>query len=131
MNAVSIRKGFLLFLIFIIFCITSLTLFLTLFYVDPYTHTYLATPVLIFACIASFTTFLTLVIYFFKKIYFRWEVYIYHVITSFRQGFLISLFCIWIGFFVSYRALNFSTAFLFGVMLLLMELFVQNFHKKY
>ena len=131
MNALTVRKSFLLFLIFIIFVITSITFCLTIFYVDPYIHLYMAVPVLIFSFLGSSTTFFTLLIYFFKTTYFRGEVYMFHILESFRQWFLLASFIFWIGAFYSMKTLTASTVLLFWMMLLLVELFIQNLYKKY
>jgi hypothetical protein len=59
--------------------------------------------------IASFlasSSFLSLVIYFFKKIYFRGEVYISTIHTSLRQGILLSLSSMGIITFYSLGVLN-------------------------
>lgn len=131
MNSIAIRKSVFILIITITFLLTSVTLFLTLFYVDPYIHTVLGVPVFIFSFGASLCTFLTLLIYFLKRIYFRGEIYIHHILTSFRQSFLITIFVIGCWFFISLNILNFSTFFLFAVLLFFIELFVKNIYRKY
>lgn len=130
MNSISMKKKAFLLIIVATCIITAITFFLTLYYVDPYFHIYLAFPVFLFSFIATITTFFTLVIYFFKKIYYRWEVYIYHIMTSFRQWFIIALYFLGIGFFISKWALNYSTLWLYTFLLVFIELFVWNIYKK-
>jgi hypothetical protein len=120
------KKRFLLFLIFIIFVISFITLILILNYLDPYVYKLIAISSVIFTFVLAFSTFSTLILYFFKKIYYRWRVYIYHVLTSFRQSFFMSLFFVWFTFFYIIWASLWLTGFLLFILFVFLELFIQN-----
>ena len=76
------KKRFLLFIIFIIFIVSLTTLVLVLNYVDPYEYKVLAISSLLFSYTLTISCFFTILFYFIKKIYYRGNVYIYHVLSS-------------------------------------------------
>jgi hypothetical protein len=86
------KKRLLIFIIFITFLITLGTFFIVLNYLDPYKNIFIALGALSFSFILSLSSILSLFIYFFKKIYYRGEVYIFHILSSFRQAFMVSIF---------------------------------------
>ncbi len=86
------KKHILLLILFVLFLVSSVTVYLILHYVDILENTYLALSAIIFSYILCVSSFFTFILYFFKKIYYRGNVYIYHILSSFRQGFLISIF---------------------------------------
>jgi len=118
------KKRFLLFLIFIM-CIISITTFiLILNYLDPYEYKMLGIISITITFILWISTLLTILLYFFKKIYYRWRVYVYHVLTSFRQWFFTSLLLfniLWASLLVTWL-LSFT-------ILMFLELFIQNLEK--
>lgn len=120
------KKRFLLFLIFVIFVFSFVTLILILNYLDPYEYKITAIISVIFTFILSVSSFFTILIYFFKKIYNRWRVYLYHVLTSFRQWFFISLFFLSLIFFNILWASLIITWFLLFIILVFLELFIEN-----
>ena len=120
------KKRFILFIILTIFFCSFLSFFLILNYLDPFEYKLLATILIILTFVLSLSSFFALVFYFFKKIYYRWEVFLSHVKSSFRQWFFISLFFVWIVFFKFMGVdLLFSSTLLF-ILLLFLELFIQN-----
>lgn len=123
------KKRFLLLIIFIIFLFSLVTFILILNYLDPYQYKVTATVSIIFAFVLWVSTFFTILLYFIKKIYYRWRVYLYHVLTSFRQWFLISLFALGVLFFNIMWASVILTWFLLFVILIFLELFIQNLEK--
>lgn len=120
------KKRFVLFIIFIMLIINIITLFLILKYVDPYFNKTIWVSSLIVTFILSVSTFFTFILYIFKKIYYRWEVFIYHVLTSFRQSFLFSVFIVWLMFFYIENIPMILTSFLLLIMLFFIEFLFQN-----
>ena len=122
----NIKKRLTLMIIFITCLLSIATFFLILNYLDPYEHTLIALSVLSLSFIMGISSFASLCIYFFKKIYYRWEVYLFHVIHSFRQGFFIALFLIWvITFKIIWAPFIISTLALL-MLLIFLELFIQD-----
>lgn len=120
------KKRLLLGIIFLICVFTSITLYLILQYLDPYENKAVALFSIIFTSLASISTFCTLILYFIKKVYYRWKVYSYHVLTSFRQSFWFALFCLGMLFFYVFGAGTFLTGFFLAALFVLLELFIQN-----
>lgn len=121
------KKSFLLIIIFIMFVVSLTTLLLILNYVDPEKYNFfLSFGSLLFSYTLTVSSFLALLFYFFKKIYFRWKVYIYHVLTSFRQGFLISVFWASVIYFNYIWAPIIISSILLFIILFFLELFIEN-----
>ncbi len=125
----NMKKRFILLIIFIIFVISLATFFLILNYLDPYENRLTAIVSIITTFILGVSTFLTLFFYFLKKIYYRGRVYVYHVLTSFRQWFFVSLFFVSLIFFYILWASLLLTGFLLFILLIFLELFIQNLEK--
>ncbi len=123
------KKRFLLFIIFIIFIFSSVTFILILNYLDPYEYKVMGLSSIIFTFILWISTFFTMVLYFLKKIHYRWRVYLYHVLTSFRQWFFISIFILALIFFNILGASIILTWFVLFIILSFLELFIQNLEK--
>lgn len=122
----KMKKRFLLFLIFLIFVICSATFVVVLNYLDPFEYTKIALWSLVFSYLFWLSSLLCLVLYIIKKIYFRWNITIYHVLVSFRQAFFISVFFLILVFFNYYGASLIFTAFLSFIVLFFLELFIKN-----
>ncbi len=120
------KKRILLLIILFTFFVSIGTLMLTYNYVDPYEYTILALFLALFSFILGVSSFFAFVLYFIKKIYFRWKVYVQNVLTSFRQGFFISLFMILMVYFHHLGASMYVVALPLGFALLFLELFFQN-----
>lgn len=125
----NIKKRFILSIIFVIFAISMVTFFLILNYLDPYEYKITAIVSIITTFVLWVSTFLTLLLYFIKKIYYRWRVYVYHVLTSFRQWFFVSLFFVSMIFFNILWASLLLTWFLLVILFIFLELFIQNLEK--
>jgi hypothetical protein len=123
------KKRFLLLIIFIIFLFSLVTFILILNYLDPYEYKIIAIISIVFTFILWVSTFFTIVLYFFKKIYYRGRVYLYHVLSSFRQWFFISLFAFSLFFFNILWVSIFLTGFLVFIILVFLELFIKNLEK--
>lgn len=123
------KKRFLLFLIFIIFVISLITLILILNYVDVYEFRNIWLSSIIFSYTLTVSCLFTLIFYFLKKIYYRWNVYIYHVLSSFRQGFLVAIFTQSLIYFNNIWAPVFFTWAILFIILLLLEIFVENYEE--
>lgn len=124
------KKRFLLLIIFVMFLFTTGSFFVIINYLDPYQNLILWLITLIFSFLFSLSSFFSLIIYFIKKIYHRGNVYIFHVLESFRQGFFIGLFILGVLSFLSLWVLNFLTFFLLFIILFFLELFLQNIWEK-
>lgn len=122
----KMKKRFLLFLIFLIFVICSTTFVVILNYLDPFEYTKIALWSLVFSYLFWLSSLLCLILYIIKKIYFRWNITIYHVLVSFRQGFFISVFFLILVFFNYYWASIIFTSFLTFIVLFFLELFIKN-----
>lgn len=85
-------KNILLLSLFVIFLMSLLTFFFIIHYLDPYKNTVLAVIAISLNVNFLLTSFFTLCIYFFKKVYYRWEVFVTHIFSSLRQGILLSFF---------------------------------------
>lgn len=121
------KKRFLLFIIFIIFIVSLTTMILVLEYIDPYEFRNLGIFSLLFSYILAISCFFTLVFYFLKKIYYRWNVYMYHVLSSFRQGFLVAIFTSSLVYFYNIWVPLLLTWSILFIILFLLEIFVQNY----
>lgn len=120
------KKRILLFLLFIIFCLSAITFFMILNYFDPYEYRILAFISIIITFLLWWSSILALILYFVKKIYLRGKVYMYHVLSSFRQWFLFSLFCLGIIFLNIVSAPVVLTGLGLAFLLLFIEMFFQN-----
>jgi len=120
------KKRFLLMVIFIMFLFSSITFILIFNYLDPYQYKIFAIISIIFTFILWFSSISTIILYFFKKIYYRWRVYVYHVLSSFRQWFLASIFLVSMIFFNLIGASLLITWLLLLIIILFLELFIQN-----
>ena len=121
-------KNFLLLILVILFILTGLILFLELKYIDPF----ISNKIIIWSFLLSLfffiSSFFTLLLYFFKKIHYRWQVLINHIISSFRQASFISLFFMILGYFIRIGIPIYFSAFLLFILFLFLELFIQNIY---
>lgn len=123
---VTMKKNFLLLVLFAIFVISFITFLMIFNYLDPYENRIIAIISMAIAFFFSTTSISTLVLYAFKKIYFRWQVFIHHLMTSFRQGVMIAFFALGLWIFTSIGAPVFMSGFLLSVILICIELFIKN-----
>ena len=77
--------------VFLIFITSLISALLLLFYMDPETNKLIAIITMGLACFLASGSLLSLLIYFFKKIYYRGEVYVHTVNSSLRQGIFLAL----------------------------------------
>lgn len=125
-NYKNMRKKILLLTIFFIFCISFLTLFLIFNYLDPFRNKMVSIVTLSLTSSLFITTFLTLVLYIFKKAYFRGEIFISHIFSSLRQSFLVNFFLWGIICFYIFGVFSFVTIFLLLLITVFFELLFQN-----
>jgi hypothetical protein len=121
------KKKFLLFIIIIVFFISIFSLILILNFVDPYSSWIIGIFSVIVSFVLGLTTFLTLFFYVFKKVYYRGDVFLYHVYSSFRQGFLISLFILLNIIFYFFSIFTIINLFVIFSLVVFLELFIRNF----
>ncbi len=120
------KKSFLLLVIFLIFVFSSITFYMIINYLDPYSNKILAISFVSFTFILSIASWVCLFLFFIKKIHYRGLVDIFHIKSSFRQGLLIAIFFAWIIFFKIIEAPIIILSFLLILILIFMELFIQN-----
>lgn len=120
------KKRFLLFLLFIIFVVSFTNLILILIFLDPYDYKIISIASLLITYTLSISSIFTIIIYFFKKIYFRGKTHIYHILTSFRQSFFIAFYFFSLIFFNYIWASLFLTWILIFLILFFLELFIKN-----
>ena len=120
------KKRLLLMIILAMCIVSSITTVLILNYLDPYINTVMSVVFLSFSFILSLSCFSAIILYIIKKIHYRWDVYIYHVLTSFRQWIFISLFFIWLIIFHKLGASLIITGFLLFIMFVFFDLFLKN-----
>lgn len=85
------KKNIYLLTIFIIFLSSITSALLLFFYMNPESNMLVGFTIMSIACFLSLSSFLALLIYLFKKLYYRGEVYISTVHSSVRQGVLLTL----------------------------------------
>jgi len=121
-------KNFLILILLLVFIISTIIIFLILNYIDPFNSNNIILFSFIFSFFLFVSTFFTLILYFIKKIHYRWQVLLHHISSSFRQGALISLFFIWLAYFENIWVPIYFSSFLFFVLLVFLELFIQNIY---
>jgi len=125
------KKKILLLTILIIFILNLATFLLILNFLDPLWSTEKSQIIsLILFTITLFLTItplLTLIIYFFKRIYYRWEVFISHIFSSSRQASLTTAYWCCLLHFYRTNVFTLQTAWLLALALIFIELFFQNF----
>ena len=119
-------KNFLIILILLVFIISWLMIFLILNYIDPF----ISNKIILFSFFVSvyffISTFFTLILYFIKRIHYRWQVLLNHISSSFRQSSFIAIFIIGLWFFINMWTPIYFSSFLLFVLLIFLELFIQN-----
>jgi len=115
-----------LFIVLLILLTSSTSVWLLWFYMDPEKNMTVAMTAMAISALLMFTSLFGLFLFLFKKIYYRGEVYTYHIYSSLRQGFLAAVFTLCcIGFF-DYGILNYSTLLLSGCLLIFLELMMDT-----
>ncbi len=120
------KKRLLLLIIFLMFIFSSLSFIFIINYLDPYEYMVISMIFIIFSFVLWISSFFTLLLFFFKKVYYRWNCDISVVINSFRQWFLISLFIIWILIFNRLWAWILISWLVLFIFLFFIELLIQN-----
>lgn len=119
-------KKILLLIVLFIFILSFITLYLIFNYLDPYRNELVSLITLTTSFILLITSFTTLLLYIFKKVYYRWEVFLSHIFSSLRQWFLLSLFLIWIIAFKIIWVFAISTIILLFIIAVFIELMFEN-----
>jgi len=120
---------FILCMILLTGCIGGVSLFSVLKYVDPYFHVPLSVGVLVFSYVVCFCSFVSVFLFFIKKIYFRWEVGIFHLYSSIRQSFLFSLLGIFWVIFMVFKIPFLLPFCILVILLIFTELFIKSLWK--
>jgi len=124
---VLMTRKFLLLIILCIFFLSSTTLFFILNYLDPYRNELVSIITITVSFLLCVTSFVSIMLYLFKKVYYRGEVFLSHIFSSLRQAFLISIFFIGIMLFQIVGVFSLVTIFLFFIILSFIEMMFQNF----
>ncbi|MDD2565822.1 MAG: hypothetical protein PHZ26_01755 [Candidatus Gracilibacteria bacterium] len=125
MNKSSTIKAYLLTL-FIIFLTSLLSMILLFYYMDPESNLSVAIATITTASFLSLSSLFTLVIYFFKRIYYRGEMFISNLNSSLRQGILLAGYILGVITFYSVGVYNLKTAILLLISLIFIELIFQS-----
>lgn len=120
------KKKILLFTLLFIFFVSFITGLLILFFLDPYRDVMISLITIGITGVLFGTSFFSLALYFFKKVYYRGEVFMDHIFSSMRQAFLLTSFFIGLGVFSYMEIFHFSTIFLYIIILLFFEMIFQN-----
>ncbi len=120
-------KKILLLVILVIFLLSLLTLFFIFNYLDPYRDELISIVSLTISFILCVTSFSSMILYIFKKVYYRGEVFLDHIFSSLRQWFLLSIFIVWIVLFKIIWVFSLVTIGLFLIILIFVELMFQSF----
>lgn len=99
---------------------------LLFFYMNPESNIKVWFTIMTVAIFLLLSSLFTLIIYFFKKIYYRWEIYISNLNSSLRQGIFWGIFVIWITAFHSTWVFSYKTWILLFIMLFFIELIFQS-----
>ncbi len=103
--------------------------FAVLHYFDPYIFPLLAISLLSISFLLCQVSFCTFILYFCKKIYYRWEVHLFHVGSSLRQSFLCWLWIIAMISIISIGLPLLISSICLCILLLSFELFIQSFYE--
>lgn len=122
-NNTTIRLYILILLI--IFLTSSLSVVLLSNYLNPEINLVVAYVSMWTAFFLAVSSILSLIIYFFKKIYYRWEMFLSHLNSSLRQWMFITAYIIWIIIFNNIWVLNYTTSLLLLVPLVFIEILFQ------
>ncbi len=122
----SMKKKILLLTLLFIFFVSLITGILTVLFLDPYRDILVSIMTLSITFVLFWTSFFSIVLYFFKKIYYRWEIFMQHIFSSMRQGFFITAFFVWVVIFHNMDILHISTVFLYCIILIFLEMIFQN-----
>lgn len=122
----NMTKKLLLLTVLAIFFVSALTLGLILNYLDPFRNEWLSYFLMGSTFFLSVTSLGTIVLYFFKKVYYRGEVFISHIFSTLRQSALIATFFIGAFIFLHIGVLSISTFILLGLIIFFFELLFQH-----
>ncbi|MGE4444466.1 MAG: hypothetical protein AB7E37_05755 [Candidatus Altimarinota bacterium] len=120
-------KKLLLLIILAIFFISFTTLFFIFNYLDPYRNEMVSVVTLTISFSLCITSFVSMILYIFKKVYYRGEIFLIHIFSSLRQAFLISMFLVGIVLFKIIGVFSIATVGLFILILIFIEMMFQNF----
>jgi len=121
-----LQRRFLLLMLMLIACISTISCISLLRYFDPYLNIPLGLSLLWISIFLSITSVVSVVLYFCKKIYFRWEVYIYNVMSSIRQASFISIYILSIVMFAFLWLSVVIPIIVVFFMFLFLELFIRS-----
>ena len=125
------KRRFILLLLLLIGSISLLSFFSVLHFIDPYENQFFSLFLLISSYLWMVLWIGTIFLYFFKKIYYRGDVEVIHVLTSMRQSLLMWI-CGMSYVALVYFSIPIFIPFLWVVLFLLsFELFLLSLHYTY
>lgn len=119
-------KKLLLLLLYLVFFLSTITVGLILLYIDPYMSNDFVIVSLLVSLILSISSILTAVLYFIKKVHYRWQVLSSHLNASMRQAFFVVAFLFGIAFFIRLEVPFYISSLLLLIFLVFSELLIQN-----
>jgi hypothetical protein len=122
-----IKRRFILLILLTIWILCSMSLVSLLLYFDPYLHKNLALSLMTVCFLGAVSSIVSLWIYFVKKIYYRGEVGMYHIMTSLRQSFFFAFFCLGSIVVLSLGIPSVLPIVLLFLSVIFLELFIQSF----
>lgn len=110
----------------IIFATSICSSLLLFFYMNVESNLRISLITMWTAVFLSVSSFLTLLIFFFKKIYYRWEIYVRNLNSSLRQAILVTLFILWNIIFFDTWVFSYKTSALLFFVIFFIELIFQS-----
>lgn len=127
------KKNMILFIIFLIMLINIITFGLIFNFWDPLRGTEEVQRLALISISTTFilwlSSFFGLIIYFTKKLWYKWEIYVKNIFSSFRQGFFLSLLLSALIYFNSIWILEIKTISLCLIIVVLLEFTFKNLEK--
>lgn len=125
-RTIMLKRRIILLILCIIWVLSLTSLISLLLYFDPYIHRGGALILLLSSFTLCVSSICTVLLYFFKKIYYRGNVRVYHIFSSLRQSIFLAIWCIAIGTLISFQIPVILTGALFACLLIFLEFFIQN-----
>lgn len=122
----NIKIKIFLLVLFVIFATSLISSLLLFFYMDVDSNMKVWFTTMGIASFLLLSSSFSLLIYFFKKIYYRWEIYLSNLNSSLRQGIFLAIFIMWMILFYATKVFNYKTSLLLLVMLIFIELIFQS-----
>jgi len=121
-----IQIRFIISLLFLIALFGTASFFSVLWYVDPYTHKDYALILITISFFLMILGIVSLVLFFIKKVFFRWDIELTHIISSMRQASFFGIYSILLSVGIYIGISLFVPIIVLFFMLVFLELFFQT-----